>query len=296
MGAWLASSHLCLVLRLNPLWPPSSSSSYTGYSPAARSGYDAYPNYGASTSTGAGASGYSGYGASTNGAGASGYGATGAAAAARVGTGASTSAATNNLPPPRFGGAGAYGTGAASAAAVGAAMGAYARAVDDIPIRFRPSPFFRIEKSVSPVVALHKAAQGDRKTAVCTITLSEAQRTLLAKSKESPANPQYQLRLYCTSDTNYNQLRAQANQFPAPVEFPGTCEVKLNGVTLSANTKGIKKQPGTAPPVNLTPKSGPAVVLTPGATNRAEVIYINTDKARRLFLFLPDVASSRAAY
>ncbi|GAA5917532.1 hypothetical protein JCM8208_001582 [Rhodotorula glutinis] len=244
-----------------------------------------YGNYGASTSTAAAVNAYgaAAYGGAAHGYGAPAPGAAGAAAAARAGASTSAAAAaTNNLPAPRFGGAGAYGTGAAAAAAVNG----YGRVADDIPIRFRPSPFFRVDKFVSPVVSMPKAAQGDRKTVVCPITLTEAQRALLVKSKESPANPQYQVRLYCTSDTNYNQLRSHVNQFPAPVEYPGVCEIKINGVTIVANTKGIKKQPGTAPPVNLSPKQGTAIALTPGVPNRAEVHYINTDKVFYLIAYL----------
>ncbi|GAA5825637.1 hypothetical protein JCM3770_001175 [Rhodotorula araucariae] len=234
---------------------------------------DYMANYGASTSGTTSAYGSPGYGSSTYGSATPAYG----LPTNRTGGGL---AVASNLPTPRFGGAaaGAYGApGTSGAAAVGGSSWANGR-VDEVPIRFRPSPFFRVEKSLSPVVALAKASPGDRKTSACTITLTEAQRTLLVKSKESSANAQYQVRLYCTSDTNYNQLRAQANQFPAPVEFPATCEIKLNGVTLNANTKGIKKQPGTAPPVNLSPKAGPAIVLTAGASNRVELIYINTEK------------------
>ena len=241
-----------------------------------------YGNYGASTSTAAAVNGYGapGYGGAAAGAGygAPAAGAAGAAAAARAGASTSAAAASNNLPAPRFGGAGAYGTGAAAAAAV--AVNGYGRVADDIPIRFRPSPFFRVDKFVSPVVSMPKAGQGDRKTVLCPITLTEAQRALLAKSNEAPSNPQWQVRLYCTSDTNYNQLRSHVNQFPAPVEYPAVCEIKINGVTIVANTKGIKKQPGTAPPVNLSPKAGTAISLAPGVPNRAEVHYINTDKVR----------------
>ncbi|GAA5857975.1 hypothetical protein JCM9279_005132 [Rhodotorula babjevae] len=247
-----------------------------------------YGNYGASTSTAAAVNAYGApaYGSTANGGagyGAPAAGAAGAAAAARAGASTSTAAATNVLPTPRFGGAGAYGTGAAAAAA---AVNGYGRVADDVPIRFRPSPFFRIDKFVSPVVTMPKAFTGDRKTVVCPITLTEAQRALIAKSNESPSNPQWQVRLYCTSDTNYNQLRSHVNQFPAPVEYPGVCEIKINGVTIAANTKGIKKQPGTAPPVNLSPKAGTALSLAPGAPNRAEVHYINTDKVFYLIAYL----------
>ncbi|GAA5947804.1 hypothetical protein JCM3775_005240 [Rhodotorula graminis] len=249
-----------------------------------------YGNYGASTSTAAAVNAYGApaYGAAAHGGGygAPAPGAAGAAAAARAGASTSAAAAaSNNLPAPRFGGAGAYGTGAAAAAAATAVNG-YGRVADDIPIRFRPSPFFRIDKFVSPVVSMPKAAPGDRKTAVCPITLTEAQRTLLVKSNESPSNPQYQVRLYCTSDTNYNQMRSHVNQFPAPVEYPGVCEIKINGVTIAANTKGIKKQPGTAPPVHLSPAKGTTIALTPGAPNRAEVHYINTEKVYYLIAYL----------
>jgi len=98
--------------------------------------------------------------------------------------------------------------------------------------------------------------------------------------RESPNNPQYEVRLYCTSDNNYSIGRPHASQFPAPIEFPQTCEIKLNGVTVNANTKGIKKQPGTTPPVNLSSKKGPTVQIGPGQLNKIEVIYTNTEKVR----------------
>lgn len=61
------------------------------------------------------------------------------------------------------------------------------------------------------------------------------------------------------------------------------CEIRLNEVTVNANTKGIKKQPGTAPPVDLSKAgSGAALALHPGAVNKVEVVYLNTDK--RYFL------------
>ncbi|GAA5910532.1 uncharacterized protein JCM6883_003203 [Sporobolomyces salmoneus] len=149
---------------------------------------------------------------------------------------------------------------------------------DDVPIKFRPSPFYRVEKSLSPPVTLIKADQGDRKVGIISFGLTEPQRTLLTKAKESPANPQYEVRLYCTSDNNYSIGRPHASQFPAPIEFPGLSEIKLNNVTINVNTKGIKKQPGTTPPVNLSSKKGPTVAIGPGQLNRVEVIYTNTER------------------
>lgn len=63
------------------------------------------------------------------------------------------------------------------------------------------------------------------------------------------------------------------------MDFPGTCEVKLNAQNVVANTKGIKKQAGTAPPVNLS-QVGDALNLAPSTLNKVEVVYVNTEKVR----------------
>ncbi|KWU42583.1 zf-MIZ-domain-containing protein, partial [Rhodotorula sp. JG-1b] len=155
------------------------------------------------------------------------------------------------------------------------------------PIRFRPSPFYRVERALSSVATLIKAGPGDRKVATVRFKLTEPQLELLRKSKEAKSNVQYQVRLYCTSDTNYNQIRPQAHQFPAPIEFPAACEVKLNNVLVPANTKGIKKQPGTAPPVNLSGTKGPAVSTTSSdVTHTVDLIYTNTEKVYYIVAYL----------
>lgn len=162
-----------------------------------------------------------------------------------------------------------------------------AQRADEPPIRFRPSPFYRVEKALSSVATLIKAGQGDRKIATVRFKLTEPQVELLRKSKEAKTNAQYQVRLYCTSDTNYNQIRPQAHQFPAPIEFPAACEVKLNNKLVPANTKGIKKQPGTAPPVNLSDTKEPAVPMTSSdVTHVVDLIYTNTEKVYYIVAYL----------
>ncbi|GJN91907.1 hypothetical protein Rhopal_004932-T1 [Rhodotorula paludigena] len=269
------------------------------YNGAAARGTWVGPGYGSNNGASTSANGYGSVTGSYSAGGSGGttpYGGGSATPGYRAGTAAGGAGVSGGLPPPRFGaGAGAtssngYGgaTPGASAGMSGSGGGAWTSArAHEIPIRFRPSPFFRVDKSLSGVTTLAKATPGDRKTSVISLQLTEAQRALLAASKESPSNPQYQVRLYCTSDTNYNPLRPSAGtQYPAPVEFPLTCEIKLNGVTVNANTKGIKKQPGTAPPVNLSGKAGAAVALTAGAMNRIEFIYINTEKTYYLIAYL----------
>ncbi|GAA5871066.1 hypothetical protein JCM8547_005348 [Rhodosporidiobolus lusitaniae] len=225
------------------------------------------------------------------------YGTNGYASTSGAGYGASTSASTAArgaaLPPPRFGG---YNT-ATGASTSGAAGGAGAgpswqnQRLEEVPIKFRPSPFYNVEKSLTATVTMPKAASGDRKNSTVTFMLTEAQRALINKAKESPSNPQYQVRLYCTSDSNWSLTRQAAYQFPAPIEFPPSAEIRLNGVTLAANVKGIKKQPGTAPPVDLTGAKEKAINLAAGAYNRVEVAYINTEKVFYLVVYLVEYTS-----
>lgn len=82
----------------------------------------------------------------------------------------------------------------------------------------------------------------------------------------------YQLRLYCTSSTYYSPSAYRASQEYCLVEFPPTCEIRVNNVTLNANVKGLKKKPGTAPPADL----GKAVKL-PGQ-NRVDMVYVNSQQ------------------
>ena len=91
-------------------------------------------------------------------------------------------------------------------------------------------------------------------------------------------SPKYQLRLYCTSSTYYTPptptgFRSPGST-PCPIEFPPTCEVRVNGTQLNANLKGLKKKPGTAPPPDL----GKVVRMAASSTNRVEMIYVNSQQ------------------
>jgi E3 SUMO-protein ligase PIAS1 len=58
------------------------------------------------------------------------------------------------------------------------------------------------------------------------------------------------------------------------MEFPPACEVRVNNMQLQANLKGLKKKPGTTPPPDL----GRLVKMSPGATNRLDMIYVNSQQ------------------
>ncbi|KAJ3479600.1 hypothetical protein NLI96_g8936 [Meripilus lineatus] len=138
-------------------------------------------------------------------------------------------------------------------------------------IRFKPSPFFKIERLVSPVVECPEStSQSDRRQQTLTFPMSHD-----IIQKLSSQSPKYQLRLYCTSSLFYHPTSAfRPSLGPCPIEFPPTCEVRVNGVQLTANLKGMKKKPGTAPP----PDIGKALKLASGAANRVEMVYVNSQQ------------------
>ena len=88
------------------------------------------------------------------------------------------------------------------------------------------------------------------------------------------SSPKYQLRLYCTS-SSYFALGPAGMRFgnaPCPIEFPPTCEIRVNQYQITASTKGMKKKPGTAPPAHL----GHSVRVSIGHQNRVEMVYVNS--------------------
>ena len=87
-------------------------------------------------------------------------------------------------------------------------------------------------------------------------------------------SPRYQLRLFCTSSTFFSLSPAfRSTSGSCLVEFPPTCEVRVNSVQLTASLKGLKKKPGTAPPPDLG-----KYIRVSGATNRVEMVYVNSQQ------------------
>ncbi|KAF8742178.1 PINIT domain, partial [Rhizoctonia solani] len=130
-------------------------------------------------------------------------------------------------------------------------------------IRFKPSPFYRIDQPLNPLVLCQENKDGsERRSQHFTFTLTQDQSEKLQTNK-------YQVRLYCTSSTHY-----APNSFtnsPVPIEFPPTCEIRVNNKNINASVRGLKKKPGTAPPPNLTP----FMSTTKGTLSKVELIYVN---------------------
>ncbi|KAJ7492670.1 PINIT domain-containing protein [Mycena latifolia] len=138
-------------------------------------------------------------------------------------------------------------------------------------VRFKESPFFRVHQSVSSVIECPESSSAtDRRQQLFTFTLTNEH---IAKLKSDSSK--YQLRLFCTSSVFYSPTHSsfRPNAGPCLIEFPPTCEVRVNNVQLTANLKGLKKKPGTAPPPDL----GKYVRLTT-ASNKVEMIYVNSQQ------------------
>ncbi|KAG6912006.1 hypothetical protein DXG01_000254 [Tephrocybe rancida] len=136
-------------------------------------------------------------------------------------------------------------------------------------IRFKDSPFFNVEQAVSSVMECPESTSAtDRRQQTVTFTLTNDH---LAKLKATSSK--YQLRLFCTSSIFYSGPNAFRTTLPCPVEFPPTCEVRVNNVQLTANLKGLKKKPGTAPP----PDIGKQCRLT-AIPNKIEMVYVNSQQ------------------
>jgi len=166
-----------------------------------------------------------------------------------------------------------------------------------LPITFEPSPFYRVDSAASMVAICQKAAQNDRKSVPLSLLLSSEQRSKLSPSNSNTSGSQYQLRMFATSESFYQQPGYLPNPHhpptlpPALIEFPTTIDIKLNSCSFTANLKGIKKQPGTAPPPNLALVPGKngigqALDLKDGKPNQIEIAYSNCDKRFYFVIYL----------
>ncbi|KAL0576355.1 E3 SUMO-protein ligase pli1 [Marasmius crinis-equi] len=119
-------------------------------------------------------------------------------------------------------------------------------------IQWKESPFFQIDQTVSTLVECPETTSAtDRKQQTLTFNLTSEQ-------VEKLKRPSTSFRTYTA---------------PCPIEFPPTCEVRVNNVVLTASLKGLKKKAGTAPPPDL----GKYVRI--GTTqNRIEMVYVNSQQ------------------
>ncbi|KDR84933.1 hypothetical protein GALMADRAFT_149463 [Galerina marginata CBS 339.88] len=137
-----------------------------------------------------------------------------------------------------------------------------------IGVRFKESPFFTVDQAISSLVECPESTSAtDRRSQSLTFSLSADQ------SAKMKSGSRYQLRLFCTSSIFYAGAGSfRTSTLACPMEFPPTCEVRVNNTQITANLKGLKKKPGTAPP----PDIGKYSRIT--STNRVEMVYVNSQQ------------------
>ncbi|KAF9076232.1 PINIT domain-containing protein [Rhodocollybia butyracea] len=137
-------------------------------------------------------------------------------------------------------------------------------------LRFKDSPFFQIHETVSGIIECPESqSAADRKSSYVNFTLTPDQINKLQAS-----GSKYHLRLFCTSSTFYSPNSTfRSLPLQAPIEFPSTCEVRINSKPINANLKGLKKKPGTAPPPKLDYN-----INYDRRSNQIEMVYVNSQQ------------------
>lgn len=130
-------------------------------------------------------------------------------------------------------------------------------------IRFKPSPFLAHEQTLTEITSPSEVRTNqDRGTASINFNVTAEQRSAMSAGTHN-------IRLYCTSGQFWSTALSVMQTHPCPIEFPPVVEVRVNGTAITnANTRGMKKKPGTAPPLDLTKlcRAGP---------NQLNLTYIN---------------------
>lgn len=85
----------------------------------------------------------------------------------------------------------------------------------------------------------------------------------------------YKVLLFCGKQILVN-ASCTNQRSPATVEFPSTCEVKVNGQLLSINLKGTKKSSAKVSPPDLN-KDNKFTSMT-GVMNKVEIVYTNASQ------------------
>ncbi|PWN17941.1 hypothetical protein BCV69DRAFT_295601 [Microstroma glucosiphilum] len=171
--------------------------------------------------------------------------------------------ARNGVPPGKLNPANAY-RGNATAGASGSS--AVRQAAVPRNVRFKPSPFFKVESMLTDTILLIEA-DSTRRTASLDLRLTAQQAQLL---RTDSAN--YQARLFCAQKASA-EISEKNPGMPAFIDFPGSCELRINSSVYTSSLKGSKSKPGRVPPPNLNKDR--TLITRDGVTNKIELVYTN---------------------
>ncbi|KAF9201586.1 SUMO ligase siz1 [Haplosporangium sp. Z 27] len=125
---------------------------------------------------------------------------------------------------------------------------------------FKSSPFFKdVQTLTSPRLCI------EAKDRTVSVPLQFTVPPMLATQLKK--DPEYQLMVFCGWADGPSGT-------PVLMEFPHVCEIKVNGIVLEANLRGMKNKPGTVAPANIT-----KLCRLEGADfNKVDFIYANSTK------------------
>ena len=157
-----------------------------------------------------------------------------------------------------------------------------------VPLNFKDSPFFTVVRSLSSVgkcpgtswnperrsrSCLVPATAGPylvpltHRSAIASETARNTVTALLQKPSDISVGKNAKVMIFCTGDPPTSHQRAE-------ISFPSQVEVKVDGVELRANFRGLKNRPGSTQPADVTdlvkrnPKSQIQITVSYALTNR----------------------------
>ncbi|KAI8880480.1 hypothetical protein K501DRAFT_224749 [Backusella circina FSU 941] len=132
-------------------------------------------------------------------------------------------------------------------------------------VTFGMEPFFKVVSMIKQPQLI--PASNTRNTSKFQFDLTPEQVRLLSLPLEQDGKAKYQVRFCCAVYSTHSQSLEKG----LPLEFPNTCELKINETVVNNTAlRCIKGKPGTIHPADLTTginKTGP---------NRAELLYVQT--------------------
>lgn len=130
-----------------------------------------------------------------------------------------------------------------------------------LAVRFKNSPFHTIERPLAEITQLSEVRDSQsRGTGTVSFNITVEERAAISAGT-------HQARLYCTSGHFYSSGISLGSV--CLIEFPGMVDIRVNGTIITgANTRGLKKKAGTAPPVDLSK-------LVRVGQNRIDFTYVN---------------------
>lgn len=166
-------------------------------------------------------------------------------------------------------------------------------------LQFWPSPFYEVVEFVSSIVQVPEAPPSTgRRQVGMSFTLSQQQVDKLCDTQYvAPLMLAYrltyrhlhQLRLFCTTFDHFMASVSPSHQ-AAPVEFPFTCDARINDHSLNVNLRGNKKHAGRVSPPNLN-RNG-HLSMQPGKLNRVELSYANAPSRHTMVVALCKITTA----